>query len=278
MEMCCKLCYFVVVKPIMKEEKQPSIDDLLFMDEDEELPHMPIGQGQVTGQVPQQIPADLLDDDSFIDLKALRGSGTASSSLQGETYQVTNKSSGKLSTPVTLHARSRSNPIDTVTVPSQSPVIHARSRSRDFDKSQAPKSKTDPFSFVDDAMAHSRAVGISASDGNSSMETQSYSLRTTINSKEKASDAAAAATAAAKKLTTRSQTEAARGQREFSDSNLGQNHESKGALNPLYEHNRNKGKDFGSKNCSQEAGKQTDITIEDDSSQDTYEVSSSPVY
>lgn len=259
----------------MKEEKQPSIDDLLFMDEDEELPHVPIGQ--VTGQGPQQIPADMLDEDSFIDLKALRGSGTASSSHQGETYQVTNKSSVKLSTPVTLHARSRSNPIDTVTVPSQAPVIHARSRSRDFDKSQAPKSKTDPFSFVDDAMANSRAVGLSASDGTSSMETQSYSLRTTVNSKEKVSDAAVAAAAAAKKLTIRSQTEATRGQ-ELGDLNLGQNHESKGALNPLYEHNRTKGKDFGSKNCSQEAGKQTDITTEDDNPQDTYEVSSSPVY
>ena len=273
------------VKPSMKETKQLSVDDLLFMDED--LPqgqvHIPPQghnvihfQGQGQGQL-----ATHFEEEQFVDLKSVREpTGIVTSVKEESACEAATKT--KLTAPVTLHSRSRSNPVDTASAPSPSPIVHPRSRSKDYsDTISSPKTKSDPFAFVSDELANSRRVASPPNDVTGAMDTVSYNNnRSKLGTRGKMAESAAAS--AAKRLAgNQNQTDFAQNQNVNKDSHKHQQPlDSKGALNPLYELERMKGKDLSSKNCSQEAGKQLDATKDDDSSQDTYEMdmSSSPVY
>lgn len=275
----------------MKQVKQPSIDDLLFMDDDPPG-LLPVGQGHkidqghVTfpgqGQQIQPGPVPLSEEmmtDCFVDLKAMRNSGTESSAKRQDVNLTETKAKTKLSAPVSLHTRSRSIPVENVTDSSQSSVNHNRSRSKDFENEPVSKMKTDPFDFVDKAMKSSKRVASPVGGSKVAMETESYSCnKSSANGRAKGTENAAVSVA--KKFTTKSHTESVKVQSALKDSESVQ--DTKGAYNPLYEHNRLKGKEISSKNCSQEAGKQGDVRSEDEntSSQDTYEmdISSSPVY
>lgn len=265
------------IKPRLNETKQLSVDDLLFMDE-EESPVIPAPDqinNHARGQDHSPV-SSILTDATFVDIRT--GKETTSTPANHEepvSSHATNKT--KLTAPVSLHTRSKSNPVDTALVSGQSAIIHTRSRSKDSNGVPSPKT-SDPFAFVSDEMMSSKGVASPVWECSGAADTLSYSNRAG-SVKGRLTDSAAASVA--RKLSTRPQSETSQRQKVLHGSkHLTQTTDSKGALNPLYELEKMKGKDLGSTKCSQEASKQVDMNKEEDGSQDKYEidVSSSSVY